>query len=130
MPLTLKLILAGACIALAAGCENQAPRPKTTQAPAGTEASAGTSAALPGATKKEVSPEDAALTEKVKSALASDEAVRSKNIEVDSNAGVVILKGQVEADETKRRIQELAQKVPGVKWVQNQISVAPQPKSG
>jgi hyperosmotically inducible periplasmic protein len=125
-----KLLLAAAALALAAGCENQAPRPKTTQAPASAGASAGPSADSTQAPALKVSPEDTELTKKVKSALAGDAAVRDKAIEVDSNAGVVILKGQVEADETKQRIQQLAQEVPGVKWVQNQITVAPPPKTG
>ena len=35
-----------------------------------------------------------------------------------------------QAQEYFTRIQQLAQEVPGVKWVQNQISVAPPPKAG
>ena len=48
-------------------------------------------------------------------------------IEVRSNAGVVLLKGRVESDEDKKRIMAAAQNVPGVKWVQNQVAVTPPP---
>jgi hypothetical protein len=70
---------------------------------------------------------DSALTEQVKTALSSDSAVQGAKIDVDANGGVVILKGRVENDDVKKHIQEIAQKVPGVKWVQNQVSVGPRP---
>jgi len=110
-------------VAMLAGCENKTPRPKT-------EASAGASAMQapvdPGA---KTSAADAELAERVKDALLGDPQVGEAKLAVDANAGVVIIKGQVEKDETKQRIQELTQKVPGVKWVQNQVSVAPPPPS-
>ncbi len=68
---------------------------------------------------------DAALTAKVKAALANDAGLRTLKLDVDANSGVVTLKGQVDNDEAKKRIQEIAQAVPGVTWVQNQISVVP-----
>jgi hyperosmotically inducible periplasmic protein len=68
---------------------------------------------------------DAALVTKVKGALASDDGLKSLNIDVDANAGVVTLKGKVDNDEMKQRAQQAAQAVQGVTWVQNQISVAP-----
>ena len=72
-------------------------------------------------------PKTEALAEQVKTALSSDSTARQEKIEVDANGGVVILKGRVDSDEAKKHIQEIAQHVPGVKWVQNQVSVGPKP---
>ena len=65
------------------------------------------------------------LADKVKIALSSDSAAQREKIEVDANGGVVILKGRVANDDVKKRVQDIAQKVPGVKWVQTKVSVAP-----
>jgi osmotically-inducible protein OsmY len=85
-------------VALVAGCDNKPPRPKTE-----------------------------ALTEQVKTALVRQAGVDADaaQLEIESNAGVVRIKGQVDSDETKQRVHEAAKKVPGVKWVQDQTSVAP-----
>jgi hyperosmotically inducible protein len=69
--------------------------------------------------------DDAALTAKVKTALANDVGLKTLKIDVDANGGVVVLKGQVDTDDMKNRAQEAAQSVKGVTWVQNQLSVAP-----
>jgi len=66
---------------------------------------------------------DSAISTQIKTALAGD--ANLKAVDVDANGGVVILKGRVESDEAKNRVQEIAQKVPGVTWVQNLISVGP-----
>jgi hypothetical protein len=68
---------------------------------------------------------DAALTAKVKTALANDVGLKTLKLEVDANSGVVTVKGQVDSDDAKKRVQEIAQAVSGVTWVQNQISVVP-----
>lgn len=73
-------------------------------------------------------PKTGGLTEQVKIALASDAGLKATRIDVDANGGVVTVKGRVDNDEAKNRVQEIAQKVPGVTWVQNLISVGP--KSG
>jgi BON domain len=70
---------------------------------------------------------DVALTAKVKTALAGDAGLKTLKIDIDANSGVVTLKGRVETDDAKNRIHEITQRVPGVTWVQNQISVAPKP---
>jgi hypothetical protein len=72
---------------------------------------------------------DAALTAKVKAALANEVGLKTLNIDVDSNAGVVTLKGQVDSLDTKKRAQETAQSINGVTWVQNQLSIAPKAQS-
>jgi hypothetical protein len=117
----LAVLTASLALALALpGC-TKPPQPKT-------DASAGASS--PAAEKtlvsaESVSPGDAALTEKVRVALAQEAALKTVKLDVDANSGVVSVKGQVQNDETKQRIQEVAQAVPGVTWVQNQVSVAP-----
>jgi osmotically-inducible protein OsmY len=91
------LALAVAAVLLLAGCEDRAPRPKT----------------------------DASLTDQVKVALEQQADLQGARIEVDSNSGVVMLKGSVKDDALKQRIQHVAEKVKGVTWVQNQVSVTP-----
>ena len=66
----------------------------------------------------------AALTTKVKSALASEAGLRTMtNIDVDSADGVVTLKGKVDSAEAKKKAEEVAKKVDGVKSVKNQLRV-------
>jgi osmotically-inducible protein OsmY len=127
MTKTLTLLAAALAFAAAAGC-TKPPRPKT-------EASAGPSSSPASSSSAErqlvsaerISADDAALTEKVKSALANETGLKALKLDVEANSGVVSVKGQVENDETKQRIQEVAQAVPGVTWVQNQVSVVPKP---
>ena len=67
---------------------------------------------------------NAALTTKVKTALASDVGMRTMtSIDVDSNQGVVTLKGKVDSAEAKKKAEEIAKKVDGVKSVKNQLRV-------
>jgi len=106
-------------LAVALGACSRPPQPKT-------QASASSGPSHSASVEKvSSSAGDAALTAKVKTALAGEAGLKTLKIDVDSNSGVVTLKGRVESDETKQRIQEVAQGVSGVKWVQNQISVAP-----
>ena len=121
-------------IAVAAGC-SKPPLPKTS-ATSGASTQAEKSAPsekTPGQKIDQATAEakrtagDAALTAKVKTALASEAGLKTLKIDVDANSGVVTLKGQVDNDEAKTRIQEVARAVPGVTWVQNQVSVVPKP---
>lgn len=66
---------------------------------------------------------NAALTGKVKTALAADVGLKTLKIDVDSAGTVVTLKGQVDSAETKRRAEEVARKVEGVSSVRNQLTV-------
>jgi hyperosmotically inducible protein len=72
-----------------------------------------------------------ALTGKVKSALAADVGLKTLGkIDVDSNAsGVVTLKGRVDSAETKKKAEQVAKQVEGVKSVKNQLRVEA-PKKG
>jgi hyperosmotically inducible periplasmic protein len=66
----------------------------------------------------------AALTTKVKTALAKDIGMgTATSIDVDSADGVVTLKGKVNSAEAKKKAEEIAKKVDGVKSVKNQLRV-------
>ena len=66
----------------------------------------------------------AALTTKVKTALASDAGLSTMtNIDVDSKDGVVTLKGKVDSADMKKKAGEVAKKVGGVKSVKNELKV-------
>lgn len=64
---------------------------------------------------------NAALTGKVKSALAADVGLKTVKIDVDSAEGVVTLKGRVDSEDTRRRAEATAKKVSGVTEVRNQL---------
>jgi hyperosmotically inducible protein len=67
---------------------------------------------------------NATLTTKVKSALASDVGAKTMtNINVDSNNGVVTLKGRVDTADAKKKAADIAKKVEGVKSVKNELKV-------
>jgi hyperosmotically inducible protein len=67
---------------------------------------------------------DAALTTKVHTALANDVGLRTlKSINVDSDKGVVTLKGRVDSEDTKRRVEAVAKRVGGVTAVKNELQV-------
>jgi hyperosmotically inducible protein len=75
-------------------------------------------------TEAERDTRNAALTGKVKSALAADVGLKTlTNIDVDSAGTVVTLKGKVDTDDQKRRAQEVASSVSGVTSVNNQLTV-------
>lgn len=64
----------------------------------------------------------AALTGKVKSALAADVGLKTVRINVDSDdAGVVTLKGNVDSADTRQRAEATARKVSGVTEVRNEL---------
>jgi len=66
---------------------------------------------------------NAALTTKVKSALAADVGLRTLKIDVDSTGNTVTLKGAVDSAETRRKAEEVARKVDGVATVRNELTV-------
>jgi hyperosmotically inducible periplasmic protein len=66
----------------------------------------------------------AALTTKVKTALANDAGMKTMtNIDVDSKDGVVTLKGKVDSADLKKKAGDIAKKVSGVKSVKNELKV-------
>lgn len=69
---------------------------------------------------------NATLTGKVKTALASDVGLGTvTSINVDSDNGVVTLKGHVDSADKKAKAEEIAKKVDGVKSVKNELRVEP-----
>jgi hyperosmotically inducible periplasmic protein len=67
---------------------------------------------------------DAALTSKVHTALANNVGLKTlRSINVDSNGGVVTLKGVVDSEDTKQRAEAVAKKVNGVTSVKNELGV-------
>jgi len=68
--------------------------------------------------------QDAALTAKVKTALALSRRVPSSKIDVDSMSGVVTLRGDVSSEDARTQAESIAKEVPGVQEVQNHLFVA------
>ena len=78
-------------------------------------------------TKTGVAVDDAAITTKVKSQMATDKEVSATSVSVNTdNGGVVTLTGIVKSEAEKRRAGEIARSVNGVKSVNNQLVVKPQ----
>ena len=66
---------------------------------------------------------NAALTGKVKTALAADVGLKTLKIDVDSMGNTVTLRGAVDSEDTKRRAEQVAQGVDGVASVRNELTV-------
>ena len=67
---------------------------------------------------------DAAITAKVKTAMAADEMVKARNIDVDTVRGVVQLNGTVSSMAEKNRAIEIARNVSGVVDVRDNLRTA------
>ncbi len=67
--------------------------------------------------------DNSAITAKVKAALAKDEVVKARQVNVDSFRGVVQLSGFVDNATEKERAGQIAAGVQGVKEVRNNITV-------
>jgi len=93
------LVLSGAALAFAAGCSPK-PGPETT----GNYI------------------DDTAITTKVKSALASDDLVKSTDIHVNTTQGIVQLSGMVDTSDQKSAAAKDAAAVAGVKDVTNDLT--------
>ena len=66
---------------------------------------------------------NAGLTGRVKTALANDVGLKTLVINVDSDDGMVTLRGSVDSADTKSRAEQIAKKVDGVKSVKNELRV-------
>src|SRR5689334_5110139 len=66
---------------------------------------------------------DDALYDEVRRRLANDADVRGAALDVTVKDGVVTLKGRVHAEKGRKKATELAQKVKGVKSVDNQLKL-------
>ena len=68
--------------------------------------------------------DDATVTAKVKTAIASDVGVKAAaNVNVETNRGVVQLSGFADSDDQASRAVSAAKKVSGVRSVKNDIRV-------
>lgn len=67
--------------------------------------------------------EDAAITAKVKAALHAEKDVKSRDIEVETFQGKVVIKGVVPDRAQAERAANVAAAVAGVKAVENRLSV-------
>lgn len=66
---------------------------------------------------------DAAITTKVKAKLIKDPVVKAREINVDTNNGVVSLNGTVDTQEQKMRADEIARGTSGIQGVQDNLFV-------
>jgi osmotically-inducible protein OsmY len=69
--------------------------------------------------------DDAALTAKVKTALARDSDVSALDVNVTTYRGVVQLSGFVQDENAARKAADIARGVDGVKDVYNDLRIAP-----
>lgn len=76
-----------------------------------------------GANRAESALEDGALTAKIKSKMALDDSVKALDINVDTNAGVVTLRGTVNSQAEKTRALQLARETSGVKSVEDKLVI-------
>jgi osmotically-inducible protein OsmY len=67
--------------------------------------------------------DDSAVTTKVKAAFVKDDAVKARNIDVQTFKGVVQLSGFVDTPYQKQRAGDIAGGVAGVRSVQNNLEV-------
>lgn len=103
--------------------------PDSTQAPVVDS----TAPALPPTTSAETTPgatpgqtvDNAALTGKVKAALASDAGLKTLTLNVDSNDGVVTITGDVPSQQMSDTVNSVTRSVEGVRSVQNNLTVRP-----
>lgn len=68
--------------------------------------------------------DDAQITARVKAALIDDETVKARNIDVETQSGVVQLSGFVDSDASKRAAESAAKSVEGVTQVNNALVVS------
>jgi hyperosmotically inducible protein len=69
--------------------------------------------------------DDAAITARVKAALIDDESTDADAINVETRQGIVQLAGFVNSDADRERAKQVAQSVPGVKSVRNDLQIKP-----
>ena len=67
--------------------------------------------------------DDATITSRVKTRFAKDPSVSAMRIHVDTDKGVVNLNGTAKSTSERQQAERIAAGVPGVKSVQNNITV-------
>ena len=68
--------------------------------------------------------DDAGITAKVNAGLAQDPDLSAIKIDVDTRAGVVTLNGPVKSEQARDRASQIAQAVPGVTSVVNNLTIS------
>lgn len=71
----------------------------------------------------ELTPSDAAITASIKNTLEADPEPLFVKIEVDTNRGVVWLRGFVESAKQRQQAEQTAWRVKGVKTVINELAI-------
>jgi hyperosmotically inducible protein len=66
---------------------------------------------------------DSWVTAKTKIALFADDRVKGRQVNVDTNSGVVTLRGTVDSDAARSAAEEIARSTKGVKSVKNDLEV-------
>ena len=66
---------------------------------------------------------DSFLTAKTKIALAADTRVHGRQVKVETQKGLVFVRGKVDSDEAKKAAEEIARGIEGVKDVKNELQV-------
>lgn len=116
-------LIAGTLLAFgAAGCANWHANTADKTAANGTRAHAAAASTEGPRTPGEVA-RDASITGRVKAALAADELVKARHIDVDTLRGVVQLNGTVSAAEKDRALQ-VARRVEGVHDVRDNLKTS------
>ena len=120
------LLFAGSMLAVGhlTGCD-RAPdeRAKVVPAPPVTPTPKAEPAARPSNPMAGQTIDDAGITTKVKAALIADKAIKSTDIDVDTEQGTVTLTGRVPDAAQVARAAEIARGVEGVKTVSNKLTV-------
>lgn len=70
--------------------------------------------------------DDAAITTRVKTALATDPEVKATEVQVETYKGTVQLSGFVDSSESAARAAKIAHDTPGVKEVRNSMVIREQ----
>jgi hyperosmotically inducible protein len=68
---------------------------------------------------------DSWITSKTKLGLISDKRVSARQIKVETQAGVVTLRGKVASADERNAAEEIAKEVSGVKSVRNTLEIVP-----
>lgn len=115
-----KLLIIPALVVLAGACTPA----KNTAVGAGRMTKSGAEATAEAVKDAPKNTNDAAISMAVKGKLADDELVHASHIDVDTEDGVVYLKGHQNNEAAKSRAEQIARQTDGVKQVVNEIVVS------
>lgn len=71
---------------------------------------------------------DSWITSKTKMALVSDKRVKARRIKVETDRGVVTLRGKVDTRDEREAAEQITKKIDGVRSVRNTLEVVPETK--